>query len=74
MLSASTPGPIMLVPGANVENSPPFFVGDSFSYVCEDTNVYQLTPPSNEVTRCEESGLFTYDVNPPTCQQICESK
>ena len=62
----------MLEPLANVGIIPPFLVGNMFSYVCNDTDVYELTPSDNVVTTCGDDGSFTYDANPPICRQISE--
>ena len=51
---------------------PPFIVGDVVTYACENENVYFLTPSANAETTCENTGSFSHDANPPTCQQTCK--
>ena len=69
MLRSNSPGDIALGPVSNTATSPPFLVGDIFSYVCVDAVNFQLFPASNALTFCEVGGSFTLDANPPTCQQ-----
>ena len=64
---AISPGNVTFLPN----QGPPFILRDMLTYVCEDENVYQITPSANAVTTCESTGSFTHDANPPTCQQAC---
>lgn len=72
--SNSSPGSVSLIPlttnGTTPGGSPPYDVGSRFIYSCQNSQAFTLTPETSNVTTCLNTGAFSLDSSPPTCEQI----